>query len=204
MPASAAMKKEQGCFQCSRRRIVCDRNEPSCLKCAKKGIECSGLGRIRFAAGVARRGRLKDCKIPRTGGNDECQELPITTKFQTALLWPGEETAKKKQRDVRKSTTARIAIKPKLLAPIQSEDGVSPTVPSMKQAAIDEEDNEGRENICRGGQPVVKGYPQHYNVVPWIAPITPELRMLLSYCMLLYPLCFSPRRSLTPIQSPIL
>jgi hypothetical protein len=153
---------------------------------------------------VARRGHSKDCKIPRTGGNDKCQELPITTKFQTALLWPGEETAKKKQRDVRKSTTARIAIKPKLLASIQSEDGVSPTVSSMKQAAIDEEDNEGRENICRGGQPVVKGYPQHYNVVPWIAPIAPELRMLLSYCMLLYPLCFSPRRSLTPIQSPIL
>ncbi|RYO52417.1 hypothetical protein AA0116_g11778 [Alternaria tenuissima] len=181
MPASAAMKREQGCFQCSRRRIVCDRNEPSCLKCAKKGIECSGLGRIRFAAGVARRGRLKDCKIARIEGNDEFQALPITTEFQTALVWPGEGTAKKKQRDVRKSTAARIAMKPKLLAPIQSEDGVRPTVPSMKQAAIDEEDNDGRENICRAGHPVVKAYPQHYDVVPWIAPIAPELRMLLSY-----------------------
>jgi hypothetical protein len=167
-------------------------------------MECSGLGRIRFAAGVARRGRLKDCKIPRTGGNDECQELPIITKFQTALLWPGEETAKKKQRDVRKSTTTSIAMKPKLLAPSQLEDGVNPTVPSIKQATIDGEDNDGLENICRGGHPVVKAYPQHYDVVPWIAPIAPELRMLLSYCMLLCPLCFNPRRSLTPIQSPIL
>lgn len=38
--------------------------EPSCGKCIKKGIECSGLARIRFNEGVARRGRLKNCAIP--------------------------------------------------------------------------------------------------------------------------------------------
>ena len=53
-----------GCFQCSRRRIICDRGEPVCFKCQKKGIECSGLGRFRFTAGVATRGKLKGCTIP--------------------------------------------------------------------------------------------------------------------------------------------
>lgn len=38
-----------GCYQCSRRRIHCDRTEPSCQKCASRGLRCSGLGlRLRF------------------------------------------------------------------------------------------------------------------------------------------------------------
>ncbi|RAK81991.1 Zn(II)2Cys6 transcription factor [Aspergillus fijiensis CBS 313.89] len=56
--------KSRGCFQCTKRRIVCDRAEPTCQKCLKKGIECSGLGRFRFGNGVATRGKLKGSPIP--------------------------------------------------------------------------------------------------------------------------------------------
>ncbi|PYI19544.1 hypothetical protein BO99DRAFT_422278 [Aspergillus violaceofuscus CBS 115571] len=56
--------KTRGCFQCTKRRIVCDRAEPTCQKCLKKGIECSGLGRFRFGNGVATRGKLKGSSIP--------------------------------------------------------------------------------------------------------------------------------------------
>ncbi|KAI1039155.1 hypothetical protein LB505_007554 [Fusarium chuoi] len=43
-----------GCYQCSRRRIDCDRTEPTCGKCSAKGIKCSGLGlRYRFNDGIA-------------------------------------------------------------------------------------------------------------------------------------------------------
>ena len=43
-----------------KRRIICDRTEPHCKKCAKKGIDCPGFGiRYRFNAGVAARGKLK-------------------------------------------------------------------------------------------------------------------------------------------------
>lgn len=59
-----------GCFQCSKRRIVCDGGEP-CQKCQKKGIECSGLGRFRFSDGLARRGKLKGCTIPVARTNTE-------------------------------------------------------------------------------------------------------------------------------------
>lgn len=39
-----------GCQPCSRRRINCDRTEPSCLKCIHAEIECPGLGtRYRWA-----------------------------------------------------------------------------------------------------------------------------------------------------------
>ncbi|PYH48081.1 Zn(II)2Cys6 transcription factor [Aspergillus saccharolyticus JOP 1030-1] len=56
--------KSRGCRQCTKRRIVCDKAEPTCQKCLKKGIECSGLGRFRFGNGVATRGKLKGSAIP--------------------------------------------------------------------------------------------------------------------------------------------
>lgn len=48
-----------GCYTCERRRIVCDRGLPSCLKCTKKGFVCPGYGqRLRWVGGAAIRGRL--------------------------------------------------------------------------------------------------------------------------------------------------
>lgn len=55
----------KGCYNCSKRRILCDETEPQCLKCVKKGLECSGQGlRIRFNNGVASRGKLRGLSIP--------------------------------------------------------------------------------------------------------------------------------------------
>ncbi|KIW65811.1 hypothetical protein PV04_08034 [Phialophora macrospora] len=55
----------RGCFNCNKRRITCDESEPQCLKCVRKGLECSGNGiRYRFNNGVASRGRLKGLSIP--------------------------------------------------------------------------------------------------------------------------------------------
>lgn len=46
-----------GCRECLYRRIRCDKTEPSCQKCIKKGIECSGVGKFCFVAGATRRRR---------------------------------------------------------------------------------------------------------------------------------------------------
>lgn len=47
----------KGCFECSQRRISCDRGDP-CGKCLVKGLRCSGLGlRLRFNDGIAARGK---------------------------------------------------------------------------------------------------------------------------------------------------
>lgn len=43
-----------GCKQCSRRRIRCDKTGYPCQKCIAKGLDCSGYGvDYRFAADVA-------------------------------------------------------------------------------------------------------------------------------------------------------
>ena len=46
-----------GCRECLYRRIRCDKTDPSCQKCLKKGLECSGVGKFCFVNGVTRRRR---------------------------------------------------------------------------------------------------------------------------------------------------
>lgn len=59
------MGTRKGCYQCNKRRIVCDMGEPRCLKCTNKGLECSGNGlRYRFNNGIASRGKLRGLSIP--------------------------------------------------------------------------------------------------------------------------------------------
>jgi len=49
-----------GCKECSRRRIKCDKGTPECAKCLKKGIQCTGVGRqIRFVEGAISKGKRK-------------------------------------------------------------------------------------------------------------------------------------------------
>jgi hypothetical protein len=53
-----------GCKECSRRRIECDKGTPECAKCLKKGIECTGIGRqIRFVEGAISKGKRKQRTI---------------------------------------------------------------------------------------------------------------------------------------------
>ncbi|KAJ6031114.1 hypothetical protein N7540_001846 [Penicillium herquei] len=52
---------KKGCSTCTKRRINCDRGQPSCQKCLKKGLTCPGYGpKLRWAGGAAVRGDLKD------------------------------------------------------------------------------------------------------------------------------------------------
>jgi len=46
-----------GCRECLYRRIRCDKTDPSCQKCLKKGLECSGVGKFCFVNGVTRHRR---------------------------------------------------------------------------------------------------------------------------------------------------
>lgn len=39
------MTKQKQCWECMKRRLVCDFTRPSCKKCSKRGIECPGYGR---------------------------------------------------------------------------------------------------------------------------------------------------------------
>ncbi|KAI4946669.1 hypothetical protein J4E91_006840 [Alternaria rosae] len=61
-----------------------------------------------------------------------------------------------------------------------AHDGILRTL-SLEPARNDEEDNTGVEDIRRSYDLVMTARPYHYNVVTWIAPIAPTLRMLFSY-----------------------
>ncbi|KXJ85722.1 fungal-specific transcription factor domain-domain-containing protein [Microdochium bolleyi] len=68
-------QRVKGCFQCSVRRIDCDLGQPECAKCRRKGIECSGLARIRFAPGLASRGKLKNSSVPIIGSSSSSNSI---------------------------------------------------------------------------------------------------------------------------------
>ncbi|UNI19374.1 hypothetical protein JDV02_005560 [Purpureocillium takamizusanense] len=60
-------KRNNGCVQCRIRRIRCDKEEPECFKCRKKGICCSGQGiEYRFSSHMS---------VPQSSKNDDAQEL---------------------------------------------------------------------------------------------------------------------------------
>lgn len=53
------------CRVCNRRRIKCDRWLPTCGKCEKRGLTCSGYGiLLKWDQGVASRGKLKGKSLP--------------------------------------------------------------------------------------------------------------------------------------------
>jgi hypothetical protein len=53
------------CRVCNRRRIRCDRALPTCAKCEKRGLICSGYGVVlKWNQGVASRGNLKGKALP--------------------------------------------------------------------------------------------------------------------------------------------
>jgi hypothetical protein len=53
------------CQVCNRRRIKCDRRAPTCAKCEKRGLTCSGYGvLLKWDQGVASRGKLKGKSLP--------------------------------------------------------------------------------------------------------------------------------------------
>lgn len=95
---------DTGCFQCSKRRIICDNTQPTCKKCQKKGIECSGAARIRFSNAVALRGRLKGCTVPVVGesdlgiGQQPRQETPITPQ---TIRWKDDQKVRTKRKYVK-------------------------------------------------------------------------------------------------------
>lgn len=42
--ATKGTSRKRQCWECARRRLVCDSTRPSCTKCTKSGVECPGYG----------------------------------------------------------------------------------------------------------------------------------------------------------------
>ncbi|CAH0017207.1 unnamed protein product [Clonostachys rhizophaga] len=74
--------KVKGCYECSKRRINCDRTEPDCQKCVSKGLSCSGLGQgytfvDGFSSGrsVTRKSRERSSGSPPNNNNPPFSQL---------------------------------------------------------------------------------------------------------------------------------
>ncbi|KAH7074838.1 fungal-specific transcription factor domain-containing protein [Paraphoma chrysanthemicola] len=188
--------KERGCFQCSRRRIICDKAEPSCGKCIKKGIDCSGVNRIRFTEGVARRGRLKDCKIPDISNNGQ-GHLPSTTSFP-AIRWNNEKkkVSRRKKGETRRDVIeamspssahpsdeiSQLACTPRTTSPTDFPDDFVDTPPQLTLSpALFPTLDDDVEEIDRAEDNVQLYFSAQNNLQYWLPPLSAEARMLFSY-----------------------
>ncbi|KAL6708162.1 hypothetical protein ACN47E_003346 [Coniothyrium glycines] len=159
--------KNRGCFQCSRRRIICDKGEPSCNKCIKKGIECSGLNRIRFATGVARRGILKDRKIPdKKHGHESQDQLPNHVNF-TSVRWKSDQKGRKKRKVEQKPQD-----EPQNQQVQHNASQIVFIDETPRYDPMEEEEGEKVMDIVRSTAPSVQG---------WIPQLSSEARMLFTY-----------------------
>lgn len=188
---------------------MCDKTEPSCGKCIKKGIACSGVNRIRFTEGVARRGKLKDCKIPDIS-NDGASHLPSKTSFPT-IRWNDERKrgTKRKKEDMERDTTRTRA---KESAHDSNQSNSSPTTSKMTGQLYTPSDIVGSqaqllhgpsatseldastseldaisgleddvEEINRVEDAMLQCFLTRQNLQRWLPPLTAEARMLFSY-----------------------
>ncbi|KAJ5716934.1 hypothetical protein N7488_002580 [Penicillium malachiteum] len=176
-----------GCFQCSKRRIVCDRTEPTCNKCQKKGIECSGLGRIRFSNGVAQRGRFKGCNIPVV---ENSSELAVATQNDVQaqpprkIRWKNEVSGDRIKKRTAKSVIQRES--PKLDQVQENQQGLQ-----INQDIHDAGQELGSsisqgDLIQRNSIPISTSRPNcNLNLTgalrPWIPLLNPQARMLMSH-----------------------
>lgn len=86
------------CYHCTKRRIVCDLTEPTCLKCGKKGLECPGYGvRYRFADG-----KSTTTTTPTSGSLSADGPDPVLTgaskRRQNNLKWVDVSSQTKRRR----------------------------------------------------------------------------------------------------------
>jgi hypothetical protein len=184
-----------------RRRIICDKAEPSCAKCIKKGIECAGVNRIRFTDSVARRGKLKDCKIPDVSSNGETR-LPTTVTF-SAVRWSAAEkkTVTKRTREAIKKATTQdvaehlthiyrddtvegIAALPLKVKSEHSYIGTETTDLALQHSPAQDpspDDEQDLEEVPRSSYINPHHSPTFSTIQPWLAPTDDATRMLFSY-----------------------
>ncbi|KAJ5308386.1 hypothetical protein N7476_009042 [Penicillium atrosanguineum] len=171
-----------GCFQCSKRRIICDNTEPTCRKCQKKGIECSGPGRIRFSNGVAQRGRLKGCTIPVA---DPSPGPALEAHTQAAasvpckIRWKNDQpvnTPRKNAKRVAAANAAGSNTRQAINIPTPSNgDAIPACAETLDQNDTDDID----EQINRPSEKA--SVPAAGTIHPWLAPLNSQTRMLMSH-----------------------
>lgn len=195
-----------GCFQCSKRRIVCDGSEPTCHKCQKKGIECSGPGRFRFYQGTSIRGLSQGGAVPVTAPTplpqpqSSCrgEQKPLNVRWQSdrpsarakrkqsvrATAKTGDASCGNSQHD--QSTT--VAGDRRSTAGVEDNVSSPASAISLTSSALDEwcetpgsgVDEDTVEQVVSSSEAIQLYSPK--SISPWIPPLNSRTRMFLSHC----------------------
>lgn len=152
-----------------------------CAKCQKKGIECSGLGRIRFSTGVARRGRLKGCAVPAVDG---LTASTFETRFESStasprqIRWKNDPPGRRK-RKAAKRTSAVIT---------EQDESCQPAPDNQTKIVTSTISNGRRKDTVEVDEYVYPGSEKSLcktssgPLTPWIDPMDSQTRMLMSHC----------------------
>ncbi|OJJ67621.1 hypothetical protein ASPBRDRAFT_58720 [Aspergillus brasiliensis CBS 101740] len=177
---SGSNTQSRGCFQCTKRRIVCDKGEPTCFKCQKKGIECSGSGRFRFPPGLAIRGKLKGCTIP-IPDVDPKSVYKTASETPRSIRWKDDQNRVNKKQKPRSSGKERVD-RHRLAAERHSARGDRDDAQSMSACIQDV--------VLTSGQQVYRHIPfedlqptsvTDMSVGQWIAPVDYRTRESFDY-----------------------
>jgi hypothetical protein len=175
-----------------KRRIICDRTEPHCMKCQKKGVSCPGMGvRYRFNDGIAARGKLKGLKTLST----DVAETSTHSRLVQSIAAP------KITRWV--NAGAKIGRKRK------PQNDSSGKQPSGKYQTVAAKENTSTEIILHASSPILSynyctqdptsliefpgitesedillGYELPFSLIPSLENLDSQARYLFSYCKL--------------------
>jgi hypothetical protein len=70
----SSKKADTFCWTCRRRRIICDKTLPTCLKCKKANKECLGYTKpLKWNDGVASRGKMMGKSFPKPQPTEPAQ-----------------------------------------------------------------------------------------------------------------------------------
>ncbi|TFB07364.1 hypothetical protein CCMA1212_000962 [Trichoderma ghanense] len=134
MSSKGSAEATKGCRSCMRRRIRCDLGRPACAKCIKKGLVCPGYGRhLRWADGVAVRGKLKGQRLPVAGSLPMDMSL---SSLEDPVAAPKPSTASAIAAPVPPTTTPVYTTTPVPTTPISTTTPVPPTAPIPAAAPV--------------------------------------------------------------------
>ncbi|CBF82186.1 hypothetical protein AN5279.2 [Aspergillus nidulans FGSC A4] len=199
---TTASQSIRGCFQCTRRRIVCDKGEPICRKCQKKGIECSGLGRFRFYSGSSIRGLSQGDPVPvtlpeqfqRPQRDSAGKQVPLNIRWKSDQ--PSKKTRRKRSIPAA-GTTAERSLEHSQQGQIVIDERHSGVHDNISSPALDvslatpmfdaswgipdigaDEDGFVKKASCSDE---VAQASISSTIAPWIPPLNPQTRMFLSH-----------------------
>ncbi|KAH8123488.1 hypothetical protein ACSS6W_007482 [Trichoderma asperelloides] len=166
-------KRNNGCLECRTRRVRCDKTEPECFKCCKKGIKCSGQGiECRFSSHMKYSSSPRPSQsTTRTAGDGAKASLRAPNRYRWVTVnskQPGSSPDTARLASRRASTAlSKISNKRPLVGPLP-DIPTSDTDSSTESLEDDVEEVYSREMQLSRPQPAIQA-------------LSPQARQFFSY-----------------------